>query len=119
MIEHLWQMKDRVILLVTSTDWPKGVVGLAAGRLAELYKRPVIVLETGDEESTGSARTGSEFDLVSALKSASHLLVKYGGHKQAAGLTLKNKDVPAFYQALLDYAKSLPKDANKIDTRSK
>lgn len=110
-------ISDREILLVTSSDWPKGVVGLAAGRLAEIYKRPVIVLETGEEESTGSARTGSEFDLVSALKSTAHLLVKYGGHKQAAGLTLKNKNVSAFYQALLDYAKSLPKDANKKTTR--
>lgn len=97
---------DRKILLVAHSEWPKGVVGLAAGRLAELYKRPVIVLETGETESTGSARTGSEFNIIECLKSCSHLMVKFGGHTQAAGLTVKNEQVEVFYQAILDYAEN-------------
>lgn len=95
---------DKSIVLVSSPDWAKGVVGLVAGRLANDLKKPVIALERGVEESTGSARSVGEFNLVDCLKSASEFLVKFGGHKQAAGLTVKTKDLDAFYSAILNYA---------------
>lgn len=99
-------ISDRKILMVSHAEWPKGVVGLAAGRLAEMYHRPVLVLERGEVESTGSARVGngSQINIVECLKSASQYLVKYGGHKQAAGLTVRSDQLAPFYEAMLKYA---------------
>ncbi|MCL5008927.1 MAG: DHHA1 domain-containing protein, partial [Patescibacteria group bacterium] len=54
-----------------------------------------------EEESTGSARTAGEFDLIAALKPAAHLLSKFGGHRQAAGLTLPNRNLEEFYKVLV------------------
>ena len=58
---------DRKVLLLKSKDWPKGVVGLVAGRLAGQYNRPVVVLETGESEATGSARSVGDFDIVACF----------------------------------------------------
>lgn len=102
--EQAISFQDRSIIVVSNSAWTKGVVGLAAGRLAEHYGKPVIVLERGEHESTGSARSVGSFDMVEALKSASEWLVKFGGHKQAAGLTLKTEHLEVFYQKLLAYA---------------
>jgi single-stranded-DNA-specific exonuclease len=87
---------------------PKGVVGLAAGRLAEMYKRPVIVLERGEIESTGSARAQHGFNMVECLKYASGFLIKYGGHMQAAGLTVHSHQIDEFYKGILEYAQKNP-----------
>lgn len=97
-------LTDRKILLLKSKDWPKGVVGLVAGRIANEYSKPVIALEEGEIESTGSARSVGEFDIVKCFLSAKHLLEKFGGHKQAAGLTIKTENIDEFYGLILDYA---------------
>lgn len=94
---------DRKILVLSHADWPKGVVGLVAGRLAAELNKPVIVLEQGEEECTGSARSVGNFDIVEALKSTAQHLVKFGGHKQAAGLTVKVTELEAFRSALIQY----------------
>jgi single-stranded-DNA-specific exonuclease len=99
-------ISDRRVLLLAHEEWPKGLVGLVAGRLAEKYKKPVLVLEKGTTECTGSARTAGNFDVVACLKSASQYLVKYGGHKQAAGLTVKREHLDNFYQEILRFADS-------------
>lgn len=96
--------KDRKVLVLMGEDWPKGIVGLVAGRLAEEYHKPVIVMEKGKEESTGSARTVGEFSVVEALKAGGEFLTRFGGHQQAAGLTLKTEHYEAFYQKVLEYA---------------
>lgn len=101
MAEH---MLDRKVLVLAANDWPKGVVGLVAGRLCNEFKRPVIALSKEGDECTGSARTFGDFDIIECLKSSKEFLVKFGGHKQAAGLTLKTKDLDAFYGAVLRYA---------------
>src|SRR6185503_16503582 len=99
-------ISDRKILLVAHPSWHKGVVGLAAGRLAEVYQKPVIVLERGELESTGSARSGGDFNIVECLKSAQEHLIKFGGHKQAAGLTVKSEHIDTFYSQILQYAEN-------------
>lgn len=101
-------MLDRKVLMVSDAAWPRGLVGLVAGRLADQYRRPVVVFEQGEIESTGSARSVGEFDLVACLKSAEHLLVRYGGHKQAAGLTLRSEHLTLFYEHILRYAEDVP-----------
>lgn len=98
--------QGRKIILVSSPDWSKGVVGLAASRLAADLGKPAIVLEKGAEESTGSARSVGNFDIVAALQASSDSLVKFGGHKQAAGLTVKTAQLQNFYRNLLEYAET-------------
>ena len=99
-------IKERKILVLAQEGWSKGVVGLVAGRLVEEFNRPVIVLEKGLEESTGSARTVGEFNVVEALKYSSEHLVRFGGHKQAAGLTLRTEHFEIFYQKILEFAET-------------
>jgi single-stranded-DNA-specific exonuclease len=103
-------ISDRKILLAAGSNWPKGVVGLVAGKLCEEYNKPVLVLDKGDEFATGSARSVENFDIVAALIDSKDLLVKYGGHKQAAGFTLESGKVDAFYEKLLRYADGLNVD---------
>jgi single-stranded-DNA-specific exonuclease len=79
-------------------------VGLVAGKLAEHYKKPVFVLAKEAEEATGSARTSGSFDVVMSLKATEQYLVKFGGHKQAAGLTVRTAQLEQFYQELLKFA---------------
>ncbi len=102
--EHAEIIRDRKILALLGEGWPKGIVGLVAGKIAEEFSRPTIVLEKGEIHSTGSARTNGEFDIMEALKSVSEHLVKFGGHKQAAGLTIETKKFELFYSCLLEYA---------------
>ncbi|MDQ3018568.1 MAG: single-stranded-DNA-specific exonuclease RecJ, partial [bacterium] len=97
-------MSDRKVLLLHNESWPKGLVGIVAGKLAEQYGKPVIVLERGETEATGSGRTSGAFDLVECLKSVSHHLVKFGGHKQAAGLTAHTDKLDEMYLEILKYA---------------
>ncbi len=102
--EQVVKIQDRKILLLMGDGWPKGVVGLVAGRLAEEYYKPVIVLEKTDGFCTGSARTAGEFDILEAIKYASAHTVKFGGHKQAAGLSLHADNFEKFYSKILEYA---------------
>lgn len=102
--EQAEQMGDRDFLVLWGDGWPKGIVGLVAGKIAEEFGKPTIVLERGESESTGSARTVGDFSVIEALKYASEHLSRFGGHQQAAGLTLKTGEYEAFYRKLLEYA---------------
>jgi len=92
------------LLMVVGADYPRGVVGLVAGKLVEEFYRPSLVLEMGDEVSTGSARSIPEFDIIAALAECRDMLLRFGGHPMAAGCALYNKDLPQFQQRLLDMA---------------
>lgn len=79
-----------------SETWHKGVIGIVASRLIEKYYRPTIVLTESDGKATGSARSVKDFDVYSAIERCSDLLEQFGGHKFAAGLTMKKENVIAF-----------------------
>ncbi len=102
--EKALHFKDRKVLVLANEDWHKGVVGLVAGRMAEELYKPVIILEKAEEFSTGSARTVGDFNVVEALKFSAEYLVRFGGHKQAAGLTLRTEHFELFYAKVLEYA---------------
>lgn len=104
--EQAMLVQDRKVIVLAGEGWNKGIVGLVAGKLAEEFSKPVIVLEKTEEFCTGSARTSGEFDIIAALKSTSEHLVRFGGHKQAAGLTLKTGNLQIFYEKLLNFAES-------------
>lgn len=97
---------DKKVLMAVGTDWPKGVVGLVAGKLLEEYNRPVLAISMFEGLATGSARSTPNFDMVAALNSAKDLLYKYGGHTQAAGFTLQSENLTDFHSRLLLYAES-------------
>jgi single-stranded-DNA-specific exonuclease len=96
MIENGKEFTNRKSTVVFHADWHKGVVGIVASRLIEKYYRPTIVLTQSDGLVTGSARSVKNFDVYEAIDSCNELLVQFGGHKYAAGLSLKPENLPAF-----------------------
>ena len=85
--------------VVYSEHWHKGVVGIVASRLIETHYKPTIVLAEKDGILTGSARSVHDFDLYSAIAKCEHLCEKFGGHKYAAGLSIKKENLPQFIDA--------------------
>jgi single-stranded-DNA-specific exonuclease len=95
---------DRVILMASDADYPPGVIGLVAGRLADEFYRPVILFKIGTDACRGSARSIPEFDLMEALKSCHHLLTRYGGHARAAGFNMHIRDMQQLQKRLRSLA---------------
>jgi len=93
---------NRKTTVVYDEGWHKGVIGIVASRLTEKYYRPTIVLTKSNGHAAGSARSVLGFDLYEALCSCSDLLEQFGGHKYAAGLTIKTENIPAFQQRFED-----------------
>jgi single-stranded-DNA-specific exonuclease len=81
------------LYLAASPCFLPGIVGLAASRLTEAYYRPSVVVELGEEESRGSCRSIAEFDITAALDQCSDLLIRYGGHRAAAGFTVATRNL--------------------------
>ncbi len=84
------------VLVVSSPDWNHGIIGIVAAKLLEKYKKPTYVLQEMGEQSKGSARSYGDFSAADAIKSASDIITKGGGHKLAAGVTLPTKNIQAF-----------------------
>lgn len=97
-ILNLENSKKRKSTVVYDENWHKGVVGIVASRLIEKYFRPTIVLTKSGDHAAGSARSVPGFDLYNALEECSAHLIQFGGHKHAAGMTLKISDIEAFSQ---------------------
>lgn len=90
--------------VVYSPSWHKGVVGIAASRLTEVYYRPTIVLTAGENGIiSGSARSVGSFDIYSAIDACRDLLTNFGGHKFAAGLSMLEADLPEFRRRFEEY----------------
>jgi len=98
MIESDHELMDRKTTVVYQHDWHKGVIGIVASRLTEKYYRPTIVLTRSNNVVTGSARSVRGFDLYAALNACGDLFVQFGGHKYAAGLTMKEENVVALQE---------------------
>jgi single-stranded-DNA-specific exonuclease len=88
------------LLVAAGSDYPVGIAGLVASRLAEEFYRPAIVVRTGELVSSGSCRSIPEFNIILALNQCSHLLSQFGGHSQAAGFTLPTKNLTYLQQHL-------------------
>jgi single-stranded-DNA-specific exonuclease len=92
------------LLLAVAPEFTAGVVGLVASNLAEKYYRPTIVAEMGEAESRGSCRSIAEFHITEALDQVADLLVRHGGHAQAAGFTIRNENLAAFHERMTTIA---------------
>ena len=92
--DELLSKKKTTVLF--SPNWHKGVVGIVASRLIEKFYRPTIILTESDGKISGSARSVKEYDVYNAIEKCSDLLEQFGGHKFAAGLTMKKENLEAF-----------------------
>lgn len=91
-------------IVLSDPAWNAGVLGIVASKVLERYGRPVVLLQEEDGAAKGSCRSVEGFHIVSALSSLSHLLTRYGGHAQAAGLALPLEHLPAFRDGLAGIA---------------
>lgn len=101
-------------IVLTSQDWHTGVIGIVASRIAEKYHRPTILFNASPDQNgiaQGSARSIKNFCLLTAIKACSHHLLTFGGHKMAAGLTIKTHNIEKFTADFETHAKqNLTKD---------
>jgi len=98
--------KKNKIIVIFKEDWHLGVIGIVASKLVDIYKRPVIILQKAKQRMKGSARSINSFNILSAIHHCKDTLIKYGGHKSAAGLTLECKDLERFYTLINEYAEA-------------
>jgi single-stranded-DNA-specific exonuclease len=94
------QFKEKKLIFAESEHFPIGVVGLAAGKIAEEFYKPTVILQKDDKTSRGSLRSIPELSIISALEKCSKWLIKFGGHHQAAGILLQNENLKSFYECL-------------------
>ena len=91
-------------LVLAGEGWHPGVIGIVASRIAERHHRPAILIALDGEEGSGSGRSIKAFDLLGGLHASAGHLLRYGGHKAAAGLTIAASEVDAFREAFLEHA---------------
>ena len=102
-VERLESQQHMQSIVLYDEGWKKGVVGIVASRLTELYFRPTVVLTIIDGIASGSARSVAGFDIYDAVKSCRDLLENFGGHTYAVGLTLRQENIPEFRRRFQDY----------------
>ena len=102
-VSKLASQKHFSSIVLYDEHWKKGVIGIVASRLTEIYFRPTVVLTRDGDLATGSARSVMGFDIYSAIKSCRDLLLNFGGHTYAAGLTLRWADVQEFRNRFQHY----------------
>ena len=103
-IENAPEIKHRRVIVVEGDDWHQGVIGIVASRLVEKYGKPCIVISKNGDVAKGSGRSIDGFSLYDALSYCSDILVQYGGHVLAAGLTVDSDKVDAFREKINEYA---------------
>jgi single-stranded-DNA-specific exonuclease len=94
----------RSVLVVAGEGWHRGVIGIVASKLVDSFCRPAIVLSVDGDVAHGSGRSIPRFNLLGALERCAHLFLRFGGHKQAAGLTMEAARIKEFRRAVNDVA---------------
>ena len=102
-IEAKGYMKDRVVV-VDGENWHHGVIGIVASRVTERCGKPCMIISRGETEARGSGRSIEGFSLFEAICACGDLLIKFGGHPMAAGITLKPENIEAFRKRINQYA---------------
>ncbi len=101
---------ELLINIVYQPQWHEGVIGIVASKLVETFEVPAVVFTDAEEEGVikASARTAGELNLFDLLESCKDLFIKFGGHKAAAGLSMKKENFPAFKERMLNHLKTIP-----------
>ncbi|NLA23562.1 MAG: single-stranded-DNA-specific exonuclease RecJ, partial [Bacteroidales bacterium] len=116
MIENDPEKHIKKTNVVYSENWHKGVIGIVASRLTETWYKPTVVLTYSNGVVTGSARSVDGYNLYAAIESCSDLLINFGGHMYAAGLSLKPENVEVFMQRFEEYVSKTITDEQLIPT---
>ena len=101
---ELLEESDYRLLVIHNPDWHAGVIGIVASRLVERFYLPTVLMTTVEGMAKGSARSIPGFDIYNALKECEAHIEQFGGHKYAAGLSVREENIPALRRALNDYA---------------
>ncbi len=115
-VARLESQRHMQSIVLYDEGWKKGVVGIVASRLTELYFRPTVVLTVINGMASGSARSVAGFDVYNAVKSCRDLLENFGGHTYAVGLTLRQENIPEFRRRFQEYVNNhiLPEQTQQI-----
>ena len=115
-VDSLEGLADRRTIVIYNEAWHKGVIGIVASRLTEIYYRPAVVLTRTDNLATGSARSVSGFDVYKAIENCRDLLENFGGHTYAAGLSMKVENVEEFTHRFETYVSEhiLPEQTSAV-----
>ena len=115
-VDSLEGLADRRTIVIYNEEWHKGVIGIVASRLTEIYYRPAVVLTRTDNLATGSARSVSGFDVYKAIENCRDLLENFGGHTYAAGLSMKVENVEEFTHRFETYVSEhiLPEQTSAV-----
>lgn len=92
--------KDKKFIFAVGEHFPTGIVGLASGRISDEFNKPTAILNKGEKESTGSFRSIPQINIIETIEKCAELLEKFGGHSQAAGITIKNENLNTFFEKL-------------------
>ena len=101
---HQLNAEKADVMVIDGHGWNPGVIGISASRILEQYNRPVLMITIKDGVGKGSCRSIPAFDIYQALKAQESLLIQLGGHKMAAGFSIREENLPAFRKAINDYA---------------
>lgn len=100
---HSESYSDKKAIVIYNKDWHKGIIGIVASRLTELYYKPAVVLTLTNGLATGSSRSVQGFDIYKAVEASRDLLENFGGHTYAVGLSLKEENIPEFTRRFEEY----------------
>ncbi len=92
--------RNRNLIFAANEHWPVGILGLIAGKIAEEFAKPAVILQKQKQEYAGSLRSVPPVNIISALEKCSNLLIKFGGHSQAAGVRVAPEKIEKFYEKL-------------------
>ena len=113
-IQQAERMKESRVLVVSHSDWNHGIVGIVAAKLLEKYKKPAFVLQEMGEQAKGSARSYGDFSAADAIRASDDLIIKGGGHKLAAGVSLLTANIAAFRDRVNAYFESLDLPSQQV-----
>jgi single-stranded-DNA-specific exonuclease len=113
----LAQQGERMAYVLAADDWHAGVIGIVASRLSERHQRPVVLIALGGGRGKGSGRSVEGFDLLAGLTACAEHLLRYGGHRAAAGIEIERERVGPFAAALCAHAEStvVPQDLEAVE----
>jgi single-stranded-DNA-specific exonuclease len=103
-VETDLEIGSRTVIVVAGEGWHRGVIGIVASKLVDAFHRPAIVISTDGEVAHGSCRSIPSFNMLAALESCGAVMSKFGGHKQAAGLTMASERVKELRARVNDFA---------------
>jgi single-stranded-DNA-specific exonuclease len=105
-VETDLEVGSRTVIVVAGERWHRGVIGIVASKLVDAFHRPAIVISTDGDVAQGSCRSIPSFNMLAALESCAELMSKFGGHKQAAGLTLETSRIRELRARVNDFAEA-------------